>query len=295
MKIVLTGASGLIGRSLQDWLARQGNELACLGRKAASGADWHAWNPEAGPPPQEALEGASAVIHLAGEPVAQRWSAEVKRRIRSSRMDGTAALVRGLEAMPERPEVLVCASAVGYYGSRGDEVLTEDSAPGTGFLPAVCQDWERSAAVAAGLGMRVVQVRIGVVLDPAGGALKQMLPPFRLGLGGPIAGGRAWMPWIHAQDLVRLMTWAVENPAVHGPVNAVAPNPVRNDEFTRSLAEALRRPAFFPVPALALKLLFGEMAEVVLASLRVTPEKAEHSGFRFEWPELRPALLQLLQ
>jgi uncharacterized protein (TIGR01777 family) len=241
------------------------------------------------------LLGAGAVIHLAGEPVAQRWNAEIKRRILSSRVQGTHSLVHALGAMPVRPGVLVCASAIGYYGSRGDEILPESAAPGGDFLSEVCSAWERAAQAAAELGLRVVSPRIGVVLDPAGGALAQMLPLFRVGLGGPIAGGQAWTSWIHLNDLVRLIAWAVEHPAVCGPVNAVTPNPVRNEAFTRALGAALHRPAFFPVPALALKLLYGEMAGVVLASQRVAPQRAVQSGFQFNWPELDAALGDLLR
>ncbi len=295
MKIILTGATGFIGRRLSDHLARQGHQLACLSRRAASRPGWYAWDPEAGPPPQAALLGAGAVIHLAGEPVAQRWSAGVKRRIRSSRVQGTLSLLRALSALPVRPGVLVCASAVGFYGSRGDEILPESAAPGGDFLSAVCIEWEHAAQAAVELGLRAVSLRIGVVLDPGGGALAQMLPVFRAGIGGPIAGGQAWMSWIHLNDLVRMIAWAVENTAVAGPVNAVAPNPVRNSDFTRALALTLRRPALFPVPALALKLLYGEMAGIVLASLRVAPERALQAGFQFDWPELGPALRDLLR
>ena len=295
MKIVLTGATGFIGARLRAHLTAQGHELTCLSRRAVSRPEWYAWDPENGPPPQAALLGAGAVIHLAGEPVAQRWTADVKRRILSSRVQGTRSLIGAIGALPVRPGVLVCASAIGYYGSRGDEILPESAAPGAGFLPEVCIEWERAAGTAAELGLRVVSPRIGVVLDPAGGALAQMLPPFRAGLGGPIAGGQAWTSWIHLNDLVRLIAWAVENPAVCGPVNAVAPNPMRNETFTRALGAALHRPAFFPVPALALKLLYGEMAGLVLASQRVTPERAAQSGFQFNWPELDAALGDLLR
>jgi hypothetical protein len=295
MKIILTGATGFIGTRLRDHLVRQGHELVCLSRRAVSRPGWYAWDPENGPPPQEALLGAGAVVHLAGEPVAQRWSAEVKRRILSSRVQGTRSLVRALGALPVRPTVLVSASAIGYYGSRGDEILAESAAPGSGFLPEVCVEWERAAQTAAELGLRVVSLRIGAVLDPAGGALAQMLPPFRAGLGGPIAGGQAWMSWIHLHDLVRMFAWAVENQALAGPVNAVAPNPVKNEIFTRSLGAALHRPALFPVPALALKMLYGEMAGIVLASQRVAPERALKAGFQFDWPELDPAFRELLR
>ena len=295
MKIVLTGATGFIGARLRAHLTEQGHELTCLSRRPAAQSGWYAWDPESGPPPQAALLEAEAVIHLAGEPVAQRWTADVKRRILSSRVQGTHSLVRALAALPVRPAVLVCASAIGYYGSRGDEMLPESAPPGAGFLPDVCIEWERAAGAAAELGLRVVSLRIGVVLDPAGGALAKMLWPFRAGLGGPIAGGQAWTSWIHLNDLVRLIAWAVENRAVVGPVNTVAPNPVRNEAFTRALGKVLQRPAFFPVPALALKLLYGEMAGVVLASQRVAPERAAQFGFQFNWPDIGPALRDLLR
>ena len=294
MKIVLTGATGLIGSRLRAHLAGLGHGLTCLSRLAVTQPGWYAWDPESGPPPREALLGCDAVIHLAGEPVAQRWTSEVKRRIVSSRVDATRGLVNALKDLPAPPAVLVCASAIGYYGSRGDEILVESAAAGSDFLATMCVDWERAALAATGFGVRVVTPRIGMVLDRSGGALAKMLPPFRLGLGGPIAGGRAWISWIHLHDLVRLVSWAMETSAVAGPVNAVAPNPVRNEEFTKVLAATLRRPAFFPVPATALKLLYGQMAEIVLASQRVIPERAQHAGFQYQWPELEPALRNLL-
>jgi len=294
MRIALTGATGLIGGRLRTHFAKQGHEVICLSRRSVSQPGWYPWEPESGPPPREALLGSEAVVHLAGEPVAQRWSAEVKRRIVSSRVDATRALVTAFKALPAPPRVLVCASAIGYYGSRGDELLPESASAGTGFLAQTCFEWEQTARAAAEFGVRVVSPRIGVVLDRVGGALAKMLPPFRAGLGGPIAGGQAWMSWIHLHDLVRMIAWVLETPAVSGPLNAVAPNPVRNEEFTQALAAALRRPAFFPVPALALKLLYGEMGEVVLASQRVIPERAVQSGFQYDWPELAPALRDLI-
>ena len=245
-------------------------------------------------PPAESLREADAVIHLAGEPLAQRWTAEAKRRIRESRVAGTRNLVEALAALPRRPEALICASAIGYYGSRGDEVLTESSAPGSGFLPEVCVAWEREAQAAEAFGMRVVRVRTGLVLDAGGGALVRMLPPFRMGVGGRLGSGRQWMSWIHLEDLAALFQFAVES-QVRGPLNAVAPNPVTNSDFTRELARALRRPAVFPVPGFALRLLFGEMADVLLASQRVAPGAAEAAGFRFRFPQLAPALEGLLR
>jgi len=294
MRITISGATGLIGASLRQHLSAQGHELRCLSRKAPSQPGWYIWDPDSGAPPQDSLEDSDAVIHLAGEPVAQRWSAEVKRRIRSSREQGTQALVAGLAALPRKPRVLVSASAIGYYGDRGDDVLSEKASPGSDFLSEVCVEWERSAHLADALGIRVVCIRIGIVLAANGGALAKMLPPFRMGLGGPIAGGQAWMSWIHVEDLARLFAWALETPDVRGPVNAVSPGAVRNAAFTRSLSAALGRPALIPVPALALKLMYGEMASVVLGSQHVVPDVAKQSGFQFSWPGLDPALRNLI-
>ena len=279
MNISISGASGFIGRHLMKSLAQAGHSLRALSRHT---------------PPAESLREADAIIHLAGEPVAQRWTAAAKQRILDSRVVGTRNLVEALAALPRRPEALICASAIGYYGSRGDEVLTESSAPGSGFLPEVCVAWEREALAAEAFGIRVVRVRTGVVLDANGGALVRMLPPFRMGLGGRLGSGRQWMSWIHLEDLAALFQFAVES-QVRGPLNAVAPNPVTNSDFTRELAHALRRPAVFPVPEFALRLLFGEMADVLLASQRVAPAAAEAAGFRFRFPQLAPALESLLR
>jgi len=279
MNISITGASGFIGRHLMKSLAEAGHSPRALSRHA---------------PPAESLREADAVIHLAGEPLAQRWTAEAKRRIRESRVAGTRNLVAALATLPRRPDALICASAIGYYGSRGDEILTESSAPGSGFLPEVCVAWEREAQAAEAFGMRVVRVRTGLVLDAGGGALVRMLPPFRMGLGGRLGSGRQWMSWIHLEDLTALFQFAVES-QVRGPLNAVAPNPVTNSEFTRELARALRRPAVFPVPGFALRLLFGEMADVLLASQRVAPGAAQAAGFRFRFPQLAPALASLFR
>ena len=279
MNISISGASGFIGRHLMKSLAQAGHSLRALSRHA---------------PPAESLREADAIIHLAGEPVAQRWTAAAKQRILDSRVVGTRNLVEALAALPRRPEALICASAIGYYGSRGDEILTESSAPGSGFLPEVCVAWEREAQAAEAFGIRVVRVRTGLVLDANGGALVRMLPPFRMGLGGRLGSGRQWMSWIHLEDLAALFQFAVES-QVRGPLNAVAPNPVTNSDFTRELAHALRRPAVFPVPEFALKLLIGEMADVLLASQRVAPAAAEAAGFRFRFPQLAPALESLLR
>lgn len=296
MKIVITGASGLIGRRLMKLLAGRGHRLHVLSRHAGTnlpaGVGLTVWNP-LGPAPEVPLRDAEVVLHLAGEPVAQRWTAAAKQRIHDSRVLGTRHLVAALANCSPRPTALVCASAVGYYGSRGDEMLCEDSVPGTGFLADVCVAWEREAANAEALGMRVTRIRIGLVLDSRGGALKPMLAAFRAGLGGPLGGGLQWMSWIHAADLAEMFRFALENPAP--PVlNGVALGAVTNADFTRALATALHRPAFLPVPKLALRLLFGEMADMLLASQRVAPEAAEAAGFEFQHPQLAEALADLL-
>ncbi len=297
MKIAISGASGLIGRRLLKVLGKAGHALHVLSRHAGTnlppGVRLSVWDPAKGEPPAEALRDADAVVHLAGENVAQRWTAESKRRILESRVAGTRSLVEALRKLPRRPAALICASAVGYYGSRGDEVLTEASAPGTGFLPDVCMAWEREAQTAETLGMRVARIRIGVALDRRGGALARMLPPFHAGVGGRLGDGRQWMSWIHLEDLAELFRFAVENP-VGGPVNAVAPEPLTNAGFTRELARALHRPAIFPMPKLALRLLFGEMSEVLLASQRALPQAAQAAGFLFRFSQLGPALADLL-
>lgn len=296
MNVTITGASGFIGRRLLKVLAGAGHSLHVLSRHAGTnlpnGVRLSVWDP-AQIPPRESLEAADAVIHLAGEPVAQRWTADSRRRIRESRVSGTERLVQALSGLPRRPSVLVSASAIGYYGSRGDDLLEESAAPGNGFLPDVCVAWEREAQAAETLGMRVAWIRIGMVLDPRGGALKRMLPPFRLGAGGRLGSGRQWMSWIHLADLAELFRFALEQP-VRGALNGVAPEPVRNSEFTRALARAVHRPALFPVPELALHLLFGEMAGVLLESQRVVPRAARAAGFDFRFPQLGPALANLL-
>ncbi|MCP5116821.1 MAG: TIGR01777 family protein, partial [bacterium] len=244
--------------------------------------------------PADSLRGADAVVHLAGEPVAQRWTPETKRRIRTSRVDGTRTLVEAISKLSERPAVLVAASAIGYYGSRGDEELSEEAPPGEGFLPEICQAWEKETDAAAQLGVRVVKLRVGVVLGLGGGALAQMLTPFRLGLGGRLGSGEQWMSWIHLDDVVGLVRHAIEQSKLEGAVNATAPNPVSNADFTRTLARVLRRPAFFPVPERAIRILFGEMSEILTASQRVVPKAAEAAGFKFSFPDLGTALKNLL-
>jgi uncharacterized protein (TIGR01777 family) len=297
VNIAITGASGLIGRRLIQLLASRGHSLRVLSRRGVADLPPEVrlslWDPEKGEPAEDALRDTDAVVHLAGENVAQRWTEDAKRRIRESRELGTRRLVCALARLPRRPSALVCASAIGYYGSRGDEALTESSAPGAGFLPGVCMAWEREAVAAEALGIRVVRVRIGILLDPRGGALQRMLPPFRLGLGGRLGDGRQWMSWIHRDDLAELFRFAIEKP-IRGALNAVAPNPIPNAGLTRELARAVHRPAIFPVPKFALRLMFGEMSEVLLASQKVAPNAAASAGFVFRFPHLGAALVDLL-
>lgn len=279
MNIAVTGASGFVGRRLVETLSAAGHTVRALSVRQE--------------PPAESIEGTEAVIHLAGEPVSQRWSPEVKRRIRDSRVQGTQNLIRAVSTLSQRPSVLVSASAIGIYGERGDEILTETSSPGSGFLAEVCREWESQADLAKALGMRVVKFRIGIVLGRDGGALTKMLPAFRNFAGGRMGSGKQWMSWIHLHDLADLLRYAVEHP-LPGVVNATAPNPVRNTEFTTELAHALSRPALFPVPEFALKLMFGEMAEILLQSQRALPRVALAAGYRFRYPDLGTALRNLL-
>ncbi len=298
MKITISGASGLIGRRLMKSLISDGHSLHVLSRHAGmnmpAGVRLSPWDPAKGEPPADSLREADAVIHLAGEPIAQRWTAETKQRIRESRVTGTRNLVQALSKLDRRPQTLISSSAIGYYGWRGDEVLTESSSPGTGYLADVCIAWEKEAQAAEALGMRVVMMRTGVALDARGGALLKMLPPFKMGVGGKLAGGKQWMSWIHLQDLVGLYQFALTQP-IRGPVNGTAPNPATNADFTRALAGALHRPAIFPVPGFALKMLFGEMSEIVLISERVLPKVAQANNFAFRFPELDAALADLLK
>jgi uncharacterized protein len=298
VNIAISGASGFIGRRLLKTLAQGGHTLHVLSRHKGTnlppGVRLSMWDPVKGPPPEEALRDADAVIHLSGEPVAQRWNDEVKRRIRESRVTGTRHLVQAIAQLSRKPAALICSSAVGYYGNRGDETLTESSAPGAGFLADVCGEWEREAAAAEPLGVRVASIRTGMVLDPRGGALQRLLPPFRMGVGGKLGNGKQWTPWIHLDDLANLFAFALENP-VRGVMNGTAPNPVTNAEFTVSLAAAVHRPAIFPIPALAMKLLYGEMAQILFDSQRVLPKVAENMGFRFRFSQLSAALADLLK
>jgi hypothetical protein len=295
-RVTVTGATGLIGPQLVSELLAQDVEVTVLSRdperaeQRLAGVSAVGWDLLAEPAPVEALAGRDAVIHLAGEPVAQRWSAESKRAIAESRVLGTRNLLAGLGRCEPRPAVLVSASAIGYYGPHGEEPLDEDAPAGTDFLAGVCADWERESQRAGELGMRAVQVRIGIVLDAGGGALATMLTPFRLGVGGPVAGGRQYMSWVHPQDLVGIFVRAAEDERWSGPVNATAPEPVTNADFSRALGRALHRPALMPVPGFALRVMYGEMAEIVTTGARVVPAKALVLGYEFHHPELGEAL-----
>ena len=295
MRITVTGATGLIGTRLVAALRERGDEVTVLSRRAEDarrmlGVEAVGWRPEAEPPPVDALAGRDGVVHLAGESIAQRWTDESKERIRSSREVGTARLVEGLQQAEPRPRVLVSASAVGYYGARGAECLDEATPRGTGFLSDVCEAWENAAGAAADLGMRVVILRTGVLLDRADGGLARMLPVFRLGVGGPVAGGHQYMSWISPDDLVRMYLTALDNEEWSGPINATAPEPVTNREFARALGRVLRRPALLPVPALALRTLYGEMASVITTGQRVIPVRSIERGFEFQHAAIDDAL-----
>lgn len=300
MRVTVTGATGLIGTRLVRALTERGDEVTVLSRspeRAAErlGVEAVLWDPLAGAAPASALSGRDGVVHLAGEPVAQRWSDGAKERIRTSRSAGTADLVAGLRSADPRPAALVSASALGWYGPRGDEEVDESTPPGTDFLAEVCVAWERAAQEAEQLGMRVVRVRTGVVLDPDGGALAKMLPPFRAGVGGPVAGGEQYMPWIHVDDLVGIYLAALDGPDWSGPVNASAPEPATNRDFSKALGRALHRPAVAPVPRLALKLLYGEMEQIVTTGQRAMPRVALGHGYAFQHPALDGALQATLR
>jgi uncharacterized protein (TIGR01777 family) len=279
MNIAITGASGFIGRHLIAKLRDAGHSTRPISLRTVL--------------PSDAFSGCHAVVHLAGENVAQRWTASAKQRILDSRIATTRAVVQAMAQTNPCPATLICASAIGYYGSRGDEILTEDSAPGSDFLGEVVQAWEKEGREAVKFGIRVVMPRFGVVLGRDGGALQKMLLPFRLGVGGRIGTGKQWMSWIHIDDLTALIVFALAN-ALTGPVNTVAPNPVTNTDFTRELAHALHRPAIFPVPAIALKVMFGQMASMLLGGQRVVPRVALYAGFNFRYPALGSALADLL-
>jgi uncharacterized protein (TIGR01777 family) len=299
VRVAVTGATGLIGSRLVQALRARGDEVTVLSRdprraRESGDLDAFAWQPLDEPAPAEALAGRDAVVHLAGENVAQRWTARARRAIRDTRTVGTRNLVAGLRAAQPRPGVLVSASGIDYYGAHGDERLDESAPPGEGFLAEVCVAWEAAAAAAGELGLRVVTLRTGVVLDRAGGALAKMLPPFRAGVGGPVAGGDQYVPWIHLDDLVGMYLAALDDERWRGPVNAATPAPVTNRELSKALGRALHRPAVLPVPGLALRALYGGMAEIVTEGRRAVPARARELGFEFRHPDLDEALRSAL-
>jgi uncharacterized protein (TIGR01777 family) len=295
VRILVSGSSGLIGTALLPALQSSGYEVVCLVRDTTSGKGQVAWNP-AQPLAPESVSGFDAVVHLAGESIAGRWTEAKKRRIHESRVQGTRNLADALAAAPQPPQLLISASAIGYYGDRGEETLREDSASGDGFLPEVCREWEAAAEPAAKAGIRTVQMRFGVVLSRSGGALQKMLPPFRMGVGGNIGNGRQWMSWVDIGDLVGAILHVIKADMLQGPVNVVAPNPVLNAEFTKTLASVLSRPAILPMPAFAARLVFGQMGdELLLASQRVEPAKLMASGYSFQKPQLRKSLEEILK
>jgi uncharacterized protein len=297
-RILVSGASGLIGSALVASLKSSGAHIARLTRDGAAhlnDEDRIPWNPQQ-PLSPAAVSGFDAVIHLAGESIVGRWSDEKKAKIRDSRIDGTLTLAHALAQAKEKPEVFISGSAVGYYGDRGEEVVREESSPGSGFLAEVCQEWETATHPAAEAGIRTVQLRTGVVLSAKGGALATMLLPFKFGLGGRLGDGRQWMSWIDMQDMVGAIHHILKTDLVQGPVNMVAPRPVTNLEFTSTLGRVLSRPTFFPVPAFAVALAFGEMGKsVLLGSQRAEPTKLVMSGYPFRFRELRGSLESLLK
>ncbi len=299
MNVAVTGSTGLVGSALLPFLESGGHTVVSLRRGTrplSRPRDQPTWDPNASRLYGVSLDGVDALVHLAGENIAAaRWSDAQKARIRDSRVDGTRHLCEALTQLEHPPKTLVVASAIGFYGDRGDERLTEKSEPGTGFLPEVCEAWEAAADVARAAGIRVVHLRVGIVLAPAGGALKQMLLPFTMGVGGVIGSGRQIMSWVSLDDVLTSVLHALATTSVEGPVNVVAPQAVNNAEFTKTLGRVLRRPTIFPLPAFMARLVFGEMADgLLLSSTHVAPTRLEETGFSFGYPDLEGALRHVL-
>ncbi len=294
--VVITGASGLIGKKLTEAFEADGKRVLRAVRREARNDQEISWDPAKGTIDSQQLEGAEAVVHLAGAGIAdRRWSESYKKTILDSRVDGTTLIAETVANLDNKPSVFACASAIGYYGDRGTEILDESASAGDGYLPEVCLQWERACDAARDAGIRTVNMRIGVVLSTAGGALAKMLTPFKLGGGGILGSGKQFFSWIELADIVRAMQFVVENQSLSGPVNLVAPNPVTNHDFTKTLGKVLSRPTILPMPSFAARLAFGEMADaLLLASTRVVPDALTSAGFRFEHAELEPALRHIL-
>lgn len=297
MKVLISGASGLVGKKLVKTLEDKGWDVARLVRQKETSDNEIQWNPEEGQIQVEKLNGFDAMVHLSGDNLSSgRWTEDKKRKIRDSRIGSTLLLTTALQELEKKPEVFVCASAIGYYGNRGDEIMTESSEPGEDFLSWVCRDWERAVDPATVAGVRAVNLRIGMVLSGKGGALKKMLPGFAAGLAGNLGDGNQYVSWIDINDLVNIISFAIENKEVVGPVNCVAPDPVKNKDFTKTLAKVLSRPAVIHAPAFGLRIAFGEMADaIILSSTRVMPERLTALGFAFEHPTLEQALRHVLR
>ena len=292
MRILITGATGLIGLALQKSLREKGHELLLASRNSPKDDSYVQWDVESGFADPQKIEGVDAVIHLAGENIsALRWTDEKKKAIRDSRVLGTRNVVDTIADLKQRPKVLIAASAIGFYGDRGDEELTETSKPGKNFLAEVSREWEAEARRAEDSGVRTVLLRTGIVLSKDGGALGTMLKPFKFGLGGVIGDGKQWMSWISLVDHIEVINYALENESIRGAVNSVSPHPVTNEEFTRIMGEVLYRPTFIPVPEFAVHLAFGEMGEALLLdSMKVLPKRLENAGFKFNFPDLKKAI-----
>jgi uncharacterized protein len=302
MRVLVTGASGAIGSSLCDALLARGDEIVAMSRDPERArntnptARWHRWEPTMERPPEDAFEDVDGVVNLIGESIDQRWTDEAKRRIMESRATATHNLVQAITALARKPKVLVSQSAVGYYGNRGESLVDESTEPGTGFGAEVPIEWEKAAREIEGAGVRLVITRTAPVLNPASGMLKRMLVPFKLGVGGPIGGGGQYLPWIHIEDEVGVLLWALDNEDVEGVVNAASPNPATNREFSKTLGRVLRRPAVMPVPSFALNLMLGsELAKTVMGGARVVPRRTQDLGYGFKHPQLEGALRDLLQ
>ncbi len=297
MKILIGGSHGLVGTALIKSLEPEGHEISRLVRHYPESRSEIEWSPDRYSIALARIEGFDAVVNLAGEPIAEgHWTDEKKRRIRESRVKGTKLLGDALANLTNPPKTFICASAVGYYGNRGDEILTETSAPGNDFLAQVCVEWEKATSLAVEKGIRVVNTRFGVILDAKGGALAKMLPPFRMGIGGRIGNGKQWMSWIALDDVVAALKFALTNESLRGPVNFVAPNPVRNAEFTKTLGKVLSRPTLFPIPAFGVRLVFGEMADaLLLSSQRAKPSQLEQAEYGFLHRDLEGALQRALE